>query len=113
MDIKDCIDFPDYLELSKEVSNKVGFLTTVFQRVHHHAPIEDFENLGGRVAQLWVKSHKDTGYLLKVFWDTSSVNPVGSHLNFIQGILQKKYNGYAKPLYPQPKESSHAGMETD
>lgn len=104
-EITNCISFPQYLSLSKEATDKVGVLVLCFRRLHPHAPIEDFKNLGGRVAGLWVKSHKDTGYLLKIIWDTSSANISGSHLNYIQGILTKCSVSRVPPL------TGHAGME--
>jgi hypothetical protein len=108
-EIEKCISFPDYLKLSKAVSNPVGFLTLSFARLHPHAPNSDMESLGGRMAKLWVMAHKDTGYLLKLIWDTSSANIAGSHLNYIQGILGK--NGVTRVL---PKRlEGHAGMRTD
>jgi hypothetical protein len=115
LDIKDCVTFSDYLVLSKESSNKVGILVTIFQRLHPYAPETDFINLGGRIAQLWAKSYKDTGYLLKIIWDTSSDNIAGSHLNYIQAILQKqnKINSYTRLPKPTGKLTGHAGMETD
>lgn len=113
-EIEKCVDFPSYLELSKNVTNPVGLLTLSFIRLHPHAPKSDIEGLGGRMAKLWVMSHKDTGYLLKLIWDTSSANIAGSHLNYIQSILQKNKNGYARPMYPQkPVLTGHAGMEVE
>jgi hypothetical protein len=89
LEIKNCVSFPEYLSLSKESVNKVGILVTVFQRLHPHAPKEDSENLGGRMARLWAETHKDTGYLVKIIWNTSSDNIAGSHLNYIQAIIKK------------------------
>jgi hypothetical protein len=90
MDIENCKAFPHYLKMSQEVSDKVGFLTCCFKRLHPHAPKEDFVNLGGRIARLWVNLNRDTGYCLQVIWDSSSKSPNGSHLNYMQAIIQKK-----------------------
>ena len=91
MEVNDCVSFVDYIRLSKEVTDKVGFLTLAFKRLHPHAPADDLIGLGGRIAQLWSqKCHKDTGYLLEVIWVTGAKNPNGSHLNYIQAILNKQ-----------------------
>ena len=97
MEITDCISFVDYIKLSKEVTNKVGFLTMAFKRLHPHAPADDLVNVGGRIAALWARSHKDTGYLLELIWVTAAKNPNGSHLNYIQAILDKKTNDKKQP----------------
>ena len=90
MEITDCVSFVDYLELSKEATDKVGFLVLCFKRLHVKAPKEDFINIGGRIAKLWVLAHKDTGYLLEVIWCASAKPCNGSHLNYIQAILGKQ-----------------------
>ena len=41
MEVTDCISFVDYIRLSKEVTDKVGFLTLAFKRLHPHAPADD------------------------------------------------------------------------
>ena len=109
LEIEKCISFPDYLELSKAVTNPVGMITLSFMRLHRHAPKSDMEALGGRIAKLWVMAHKDTGYLLKLIWDTSSANIAGSHLNYIQAILGKNGVYRAAPK----KLEGHAGMRTE
>lgn len=90
MEVTDCISFVNYIHLSKEVTDKVGFLTLAFKRLHPHAPADDLLNTGGRIASLWVKCHKDTGYLLELIWVTAAKNPNGSHLNYIQAIINKQ-----------------------
>lgn len=108
-EIEKCISFPDYLELSKAAVNSVGFLTLTFMRLHPHTTKSDIEGLGGRIAKLWAMHGKDTGYLLKLIWDTSSANIAGSHLNYIQAILCK--NGFQRTA---PKKlEGHAGMRTE
>ena len=103
MDIENCVTFPDYLKMSQEVSDKVGFLTCCFKRLHPHAPKEDFVNLGGRIARLWVNFNRDTGYCLQVIWDSSSKSPAGSHLSFIQGYCNKPVNKYTNQTQPTAK----------
>ena len=106
----DCVSFPEYLKASAEATNKVGFLLLAFQRLHPHAPAEDFEKLSGRIAQLWTLAHKDTGYLLKVIWVSAAEGIAGSHLNYIQGMLAKK-NGYTRPAYKPNQAAGHARMD--
>lgn len=89
MEIKDCIAFTDYLKASQETTDKVAFLTVAFKRLHKDAPEEDFTKLGGRMAQLWVLSHRDTGRLLEIIWTTSARRCNGSHLNFMQAIITR------------------------
>jgi hypothetical protein len=108
-EIDKCISFPEYLALSKAISNKVGFLILAFIRLHPHAPPEDLAVVGGRMAKIWVIASKDTGYLLKIIWDTSSANISGSHLNYIQGIFNKNGSVMRTP----PRLEGHAGMRTE
>jgi hypothetical protein len=89
MEITNCIKFKDYLRMSKEVTDKVGFLTLVFKRLYEDMPESDLVNTGGRIAQLWSLCHKDTGYFLKILWIASSESPCGSYLNYIQAIIKK------------------------
>lgn len=106
MEIKDCVTFEDYTEIGRKVANKVGFLTDCFTRLHSKAPAEDLDNIGGRMAALWRTCNRDTGYLLKLIWDSCSVGIAGSHLNYIQGMIrQTKYQTF------KPKLEGHAGME--
>jgi hypothetical protein len=97
MEVTECVSFVDYIKLSREVTDKVGFLTLTFKRLHPHAPADDLINLGGRIAGMWSKGHKDTGYLLEVIWVTAAKNPNGSHLNYIQAIINKQ-NVEKKPV---------------
>jgi hypothetical protein len=97
--IESCVSFSDYLGLSKEATNKAGFLVLCFKRLHSNAPKEDFINTGGRIAKLWVLANKDTGYLLEIIWCASAKPCNGSHLNYIQAMLSKpKIN--TKPQLP-------------
>ncbi|MFA5049312.1 MAG: hypothetical protein WC516_09875 [Patescibacteria group bacterium] len=98
-DIEMCVSFQDYLLLSKDVEDKVGFLVLCFKRLHPDAPTEDNINIGGRIAGIWARTYsKDTGYVLKIIWDSSSASIAGSHLNFIQSY---KRNGYKQPVTQQ------------
>jgi len=79
-----------FAALKKEIiasRNKVGFLVDMFKAYHAHAPPEDFENLGGRLAGILNGVSKDYLYLAKQIWDTSSADIAGSHLNYIQGRI--------------------------
>jgi hypothetical protein len=102
MEIIDCVSFVDYIKLSKEVTDKVGLLTMAFKRLHPHCPADDLVNTGGRIAGIWVKCHKDTGYLMEVIWVTAAKNPNGSHLNYIQAIITKQ-SADKKSSVPQLK----------
>lgn len=87
--IENCITFKDYNFLSKNSKNKVGFLMECFKRLHSDAPEEDFDNLNGKMARIWILLRRDTGYAIKVIWDTCSANIVGSHINYILAIVNK------------------------
>jgi hypothetical protein len=47
----------------------------------------------GRMGRIYTLAHKDTGYVVKVIWDTAANGIAGSHLNYIQAIIQKKPQG--------------------
>jgi len=85
------VSFQDWLDLlnSPETTNKVGLLVEAFKAWHPKAPPSDFENLGGRIAG-FQRITKDLPVILKAIWDTATMNPVGSHLNYIQKKLQYK-----------------------
>jgi hypothetical protein len=102
VDISECVKFTDYLELSKVVTDKVGFLTTVFKRLHSNIPADDLVNTGGRIAKMWVTCHKDTGYLLEIIWVSAARPCNGSHLNYMQGMINSKFKQNVKPP-PQVK----------
>jgi hypothetical protein len=91
MSIDSCRSFKSFLSESVLSANKIGFLVLVFKILHENAPTEDFktEVLGGKIAQLWKLCNKDTGRTLKIIWDSSSVFPVGSHLDYMLGIVKK------------------------
>lgn len=93
-------------ELNKS-TNKVGFLVTIFKNLHSHAPPEDFEDIGGRIAGILKLISNDHGYLLKLIWQTAAADIAGSHLNYISGIVRKMHrdiateyadSGHYKPL---------------
>jgi len=88
--------FADAKQSLQETKNKVGFLVQVFKAFHAHAPPEDFEDLGGRLAGVLKLISNDYGYLLKLIWDTASVAIAGSHLNYIQGKIRGEKKGVAK-----------------
>jgi hypothetical protein len=98
-DLIKCIRFADYVGYTRTMSNVVAALTNVLARIHDLPP-EDFENTIGRMARIYSLAHKDTGYLVKVIWDTGSVPIAGSHLNYIQAIICKP-KGNGRPYIQQ------------
>jgi hypothetical protein len=104
--IDKCITFQDYIGLAQGASNKVGILVDCCIRLHPKMPLEDVKEIGGRMAKLWVSCNKDTGYLLKLIWDSSSVGIAGSHLNYIQGMIRGN-----KKVPFKSEAGDHAGME--
>jgi len=80
--------FKEWLAYLNKATNKVGVLIEAFKTFHKHAPDQDWQNLGGRMANLFKVANKDAGYLLRVLWETSAADIAGSHLNFIQGRLR-------------------------
>jgi hypothetical protein len=85
-----CITFNDYQNLLETYTDHVAFLVTAFKKLHSNAPDIDLEKCGGRIAGMWSKKGKDTGYVLKLIWDTASTGIAGSHLDYIQAILFKE-----------------------
>ena len=79
-------------ELSKvnKKGNKIAFLIDSFKFYHSNAPLEDFQNVGGRLAGILKTISNDYLYLLKLIWDSSSTEIAGSHLNYIQGMIGGK-----------------------
>lgn len=80
--------FPDWLAYLNQSANKVGVLIEAFKAWHKTAPDIDWENTGGRMANLFTLANKDAGYLLKILWETAAADIAGSHLSFIQGKLR-------------------------
>lgn len=89
--------FFDWLEKLKQNQNKVGVLTEAFKLLHSKAPPEDFEVLGGRMANLFKVANKDAGNLLRIIWETAAADIAGSHLSFIQGKLRVNTGKKARP----------------
>lgn len=89
LNVTECIRFPDYTLYVRSSKNVIAALTNVLGRLHDLPP-EDFENTMGRMGRIYTISNKDTGYLVKVIWDTAAVGIAGSHLNYIQAVIQKK-----------------------
>jgi len=83
-----------FQDLKDEVSNladkkgKIGFLINAFKFYHSHAPADDLENSNGRIAGILKSISYDYGYLLKLIWDSQSIDISGSHLNYIQGMIK-------------------------
>jgi phage replication O-like protein O len=90
--------FKDWLAYLNESANKVGVLIEAFKVFHIHAPDQDWENIGGRMGQLFTLANKDAGYLLRIMWETAAADIAGSHLNFIQGRLRKESHGATKGI---------------
>jgi hypothetical protein len=106
------IKFDEYLKLVKESKNPVAALTWAFERLHTLSDVD--QDAHGRIARIWTLAHKDTGFLMKLIWNTASDGIAGSHLGYLQASVSKKFNGYAKPMYPLGKSQSvsgHAGMD--
>jgi len=100
-----CYTFPDYLNAMDAYSDPIAFLVTVFKKLHSNAPDIDMQKCGGRLAGMYGKKGKDTGYILKVIWDTASNCPAGSHLDYIDAALFKngqKSNGNGHKREPGP-----------
>jgi hypothetical protein len=85
--------FPYKLYLLKKCSYKIGVLVDAFKQWHHEAPDEDFNNIGGRIAGICKSMNNDYGYILEILWTSVPRSPNGSHLNYIQGIINSKKNG--------------------
>jgi len=92
MELTECIKFSDYLAYVRSSKNIIAALTNVLGRLHD-LPQEDFENTMGRMGRIYTLAHKDTGFIVKVIWDTASNGIAGSHLNYIQAVIQKKPQG--------------------
>ena len=95
--IECCFTFADYRNVMDTIDNHVGFLVNAFKRIHSSAPVSDFENAGGRLGKLWASNNRDTGYILKIMWDTASESIAGSHLSYIQGKLKRVQNPHKDP----------------
>jgi phage replication O-like protein O len=87
-----CSTFEDYKNLSDAYQDKVAFLVNAFKKLHSNAPDIDMEKCGGRIAGMYGKKGKDTGFILKIIWDTASMGIAGSHLDYIDAVLFKNYH---------------------
>ncbi len=90
MELTDCVRFQDYTLFVRSSKNVIAALTNILARLHDLPP-EDFENTMGRMGRIWTLANKDSGYLVKIFWDTATHSIAGSHLNYIQAIVQKNH----------------------
>ena len=90
--------------------NKVGFLMDVFKALHLKAPKDDLEELGGRMAGIMKSVSNDWIYVLTIIWNTTSTEIIGSHLNYIQGVIKKNvkptttHGGKLPKKYTEPEE---------
>lgn len=100
MNLTECTKFNDYLVYIRQGKNVVAELTNVLARLHDLPP-EDFVNTIGRMGNIWTLANRDTGYLMKIIWNTASDGIAGSHLSYIKAILlkRKEINGYGKSKY--------------
>ena len=90
--VTDCVRFQDYTLYVRSSKNVIAALTNVLGRLHDLPP-EDYENIMGRMGRIYTAANRDTGFVVKVIWDTASNGIAGSHLNYIQAIIQKKPQG--------------------
>ncbi|MFA5306515.1 MAG: hypothetical protein WC365_03635 [Candidatus Babeliales bacterium] len=95
MQITDCVRFQDYTLYVRSSKNVIAALTNVLGRLHDLPP-EDYENIMGRMGKIYTLANRDTGFLVKVIWDTASNGIAGSHLNYIQSIIQKPRQAKSK-----------------
>lgn len=106
MSIDSCRSFRQFWDEAKIATNKPGFLVLCFKILHENAPDDDFnqEIIGGKIAKFWMLCNKDTGTALKIIWNTSSQFVVGSHLDYMLGIVKRDYKSNS-----QPKQVSNTG----
>lgn len=88
VNITDCVRFADYTLYVRSSKNVIAALTNVLGRLHDLPP-EDFENTMGRMGRIYTIANRDTGFVVKIIWDTASLGIAGSHLNYLQAIIQK------------------------
>ena len=99
-----CKQFVVYLSELRTEPNKVGYLMDAFKEIHSNLPSEDLETktLAGKMAQIWKLCNKDSGRALQLIWKSSADNPVGSHLDYILGMVKNvRFNN--KQIIQQPR----------
>ena len=74
-------------------TNKVSFIVDIFKGLHPEAPPEDFKELGGRIAGIIKQARGEYLLVLQAIWKSSADGIIGSHLNYIQGILRRNSQG--------------------
>ena len=87
------MELAEYERLLETRTDHVAFLTEAFKSLHHNAPGEDFERLGSRMAGLLKVNNRDTKHILKYIWQSKDRQIIGSHINFIQGMLSADKKG--------------------
>lgn len=97
LQITECVKFQDYVLFVRSSKNVIAALTNILGRLHD-LPQEDYENTMGRMGRIYTLAHKDTGFIVKVIWDTASNGIAGSHLNYIQAVIQKKPQGLKRDV---------------
>ncbi len=89
-----------------ESKNKVAFLVESFKKLHSDALPEDLDgNLGGRIARLYILANKDYVRVLQAVWMSSACGIRGSHLNYIQKMIEKKNENVKKVVKSLPRTS--------
>jgi len=81
--------YREYRDLVKKTNNPIGALVMAFKELHDDAPVQDFEDLGGRMAGICKYNRNDYGLVMKIVWDTCSCGINGSHLNYIQAMITR------------------------
>jgi hypothetical protein len=89
--------YREYRDLVKKTNNPIGALVLAFKELHDDAPIQDFEDVGGRMAGICKYNRNDYGLVMKIVWDTCSCGINGSHLNYIQAMITRNNPHLVKP----------------
>jgi hypothetical protein len=102
-----CFTFEHYRNLMEVYPDQIAFLITAFKKLHSNAPDIDMQKCGGRLAGMYGKKGNDTGYILKVIWDTASVGITGSHLDYINAVL---FRGHGPKVTGHQRERGPGGI---
>lgn len=104
--IKSLVDFKE--EIGK-ASNKVGYLAKIFQELHKSCPPEDKKGCYGRLGKMSKIYNNDYCYVLAaIVRSQDGIQTIdGSHLSFIEKMLQNKNNGNGN----KPQETQNSRYE--
>lgn len=83
------LKYREYRDLINKTNNPISALVMAFKDLHDNAPVNDFENLGGRLAGICKCGKNDFGYVMKIIWESCTAGINGSHLNYINAIISK------------------------